>query len=62
MNIAPCAHGSVSLLNHYGGPTTDNEGVVALCINGTPSAVCDFGWSYEEASVACRAGGYSSYG
>ena len=61
-NIAPCTHGSVLILNHNGQPTTSDEGIVSLCVNGTWTAVCDFNWNYKEASVACSAAGYSSYG
>lgn len=61
--IAPCTHGSVTILDYNGRPIEDNEGIVAVCMNGVWSAICDNMWGFEDASVACsNIPGYSPYG
>ena len=66
---APCAEGSVRLVQSTGGLSTSTAGIVTLCnstaavpSNNNRYIVCDYGWSYEDASVACKSAGYSPYG
>ena len=33
-----------------------------VCVNGERGAVCDSGWNYDSARVACVSAGYSQYG
>ena len=63
MHAAPCIHGSVSLLDYTGAPTNSGSGIVALCMRGIWTAVCDYFWGFRAASVACRGfPGHSPYG
>ena len=52
----------VDLVTRSGFSTTSDYGVIRLC-NGTEQyLVCDNGWDYVDASVACKSAGYSPYG
>lgn len=42
--------------------STDLEGTVKVCINEGFVAVCDDGWSNQDAAVVCRQLGYSALG
>ena len=41
---------------------TDGRGILRVCVNGNRGAVCDSGWSYASAKIACTEAGYSPYG
>ena len=61
-HAAPCIDGSLSLLDYTAIPTTNREGILRICLNGTQGTVCDSEWGFEEASVACSALGFSPFG
>ena len=48
----------------YSKPGMDGllRGRVELCMNGSFGQVCDHNWTNQDASVACRGLGWSSYG
>ena len=48
----------------YSKPGMDGllRGRVELCMNGSFGQVCDRNWTNQDASVACRGLGWSSYG
>ena len=52
----------MQILGRYGRPSEDGEGVVRVCVNGERGAVCDSGWNYDSARVACVSAGYSQHG
>ena len=58
LNIEPCIDGEVRL----SGSSLDNTGRVELCVERTWTTLCDRSWDSNDASVACRQLGYSSYG
>lgn len=60
--LAPCPEGEVEIMDRYGKPSVTGEGVVRVCVNGERGAVCDSGWNYESARIACISAGYSEYG
>ena len=61
--IAPCAPGSVQLITSSGSISSTSSGVVRMCnSDGHYFLVCDSGWDYVDASVACKSVGYSPYG
>ena len=45
-----CTSGSVRLTDGL----ISTEGTVEVCYNGAWNSVCDSGWGYQEAFVACR--------
>ena len=51
----PCTDGDVRLVNG----TTDFNGQVEICYNKSYHAICDNGWSTEDAMVTCAKAGYS---
>ena len=53
-----CNHGEIRLV----GGTHSYEGNVEICINGIWSAICDSGWSTNDAIVACVQAGYPGGG
>ena len=53
-----CNNGDIRL---FGGQN-ELEGTVELCLEGTWGSVCDDGWGYYEARVACRNLGFSTQG
>ncbi len=59
---APCTSGDLSILDYSAGITNKGEGVIRICLNDTQGTICDEGWSYESASVACKSLGYSQFG
>ena len=61
-HVAPCTHGSVSLLDYSGTPILTKDGILRICLNKTQGTICDNSWGYRDASVACNALGYSPYG
>ena len=52
-----CANGALRLA----GGSVVGEGRVEICINETWGTICDDFWETNDASVACRALGYSRY-
>ena len=67
--IAPCTEGgSVELIQSSGSVSTSTSGIIRVCGNYsiTPSnnhqLICDYGWDFDDASVACKSTGYSPYG
>ena len=64
----PCVDGSVELIQSSGFVSTSTSGVVRVCksSNTTTSSsdqlICDYGWDFDDASVVCKAAGYSPYG
>ena len=53
-----CTSGSIRLVDG----SSDNEGLVQLCIDGIWGSICGSNWYYFNAEVACRQLGYSEYG
>ena len=53
-----CTHGQIRL----GGIRTSRSGRVEICVDGTWGTVCDDGWSYNDARVACRQLGFPTIG
>ncbi len=53
-----CIEGDVKL--DYG--SSDLEGTVKVCIDGSYQAICDDLWSTNDAAVICRGLGYSAIG
>ena len=66
--VAPCTIGSVDLIQYSGSVTTSTSGAVSVCFNSGSSSsnnyhlICDYGWDFTDAKVACVAAGYSPYG
>ena len=67
--LAPCDEGSVKLIQSDRSMSSSASGIITLCgssltTNTTNNLylICDYGWGYEEASVACKSLGYSPYG
>lgn len=60
-NVDRCRHGEVAIKKKSISP---DESVVIpkICINSSWKTVCDWNWSYTDATVACRHSGASSYG
>ena len=57
-----CVSGEVDLVTSSGASSILAHGVISLC-NGTERyIICEGGWSYENAKVACKSAGYSPYG
>ena len=54
----PCDENDVRMVNS----TSEYEGRIEVCSNGTWHPVCDEFWSNEDARVVCRQLGYSSVG
>ena len=53
----------MQLVTSSGSISSTSSGVVRLCNNdGHYILVCDEGWDYVDASVACKSAGYSPYG
>ena len=53
-----CTHGQIRLR----GRSTSRSGRVEICVDGTWGTVCDDGWSYNDARVACRQLGFPTLG
>ena len=49
-------------MSSRGSDTRVSSGIIRLCVNRERGVVCDQGWDYADASVACRQAGYSQYG
>ena len=66
--VAPCTIGSVDLIQSSGSVTTSTSGAVRVCFDSGSSTnsdhqlICDYGWDFDDARVACMAAGYSPYG
>ena len=60
---APCeGEGFVDLITSSGTLSSTARGLIRVCVDGNKGTVCDYGWGFADAAVACRAGGYSPYG
>ena len=60
---APCEdEGQVDLITSSGSISSTGIGVVNVCVNRSKGTVCEHGWGFAEASVTCKAAGYSHYG
>ena len=53
-----CTHGQIQLRGGW----TSREGRVEICVDGTWGTVCDDGWNYNDARVACRQLGFPTLG
>ncbi len=53
-----CTFGDMRLV----GGDDKYEGRVEICVSGEWGSVCDEGWSFTDARVACRQLGYSDTG
>ena len=66
--VAPCVYGSVDLIQSSGAVSTSSSGTIRLCVNSSSSTsnnhqlICDYGWDFDDARVACTSLGYSPYG
>ena len=58
LNPANCTDGHLRLR----GGTTPRQGRVEMCYEGQWGTVCDDLWGTNDAKVACRQLGFSSYG
>ena len=63
LHAEPC-DGSAELLSYYGSPVTGfpASGIVSVCYQSSEYLVCDDGWDFADAKVACRSAGLSPYG
>lgn len=61
----PC-DGSAELVSYYGSVITSTgspvSGIVRVCYQSSQYLVCDYGWDFAAAKVACRSAGLSPYG
>ena len=67
--IDPCvAEGSVELIQSSGSVSTSTSGIIRVCSNDSTTLsnnyhlICDYGWDFDDARVACKSMGYSPYG
>ena len=67
--IAPCVDGgSVELIQSSGSVSTSTSGIIRICSNDSTTLsnnyqlICDYGWDFNDARVACKSIGYSPYG
>ena len=61
--VAPCeGEGFVDLITSSGILSSTARGLVRVCVDGNKGTICDNGWGFADADVACRAAGYSPYG
>lgn len=66
--IVPCVDGSVELIQSSGSLSTSTSGIIRVCSNNSNTAtnnhqlICDYGWNFDDARVACKSTGYSPYG
>ena len=60
--------GSVELIQYSGSVSTSTSGIIRVCSNSSITAsnnhqlICDYGWDFDDARVACKSAGYSPYG
>ncbi|CAI8006305.1 Deleted in malignant brain tumors 1 protein, partial [Geodia barretti] len=54
VSVQQCSEGSVRLING----TTENEGIVHICIDGQWNTACSRGWDIAEILVTCRELGF----
>ena len=60
---APCeGEGLVDLITSSSTLSSTASGLIRVCVDGNKGTVCDYGWGFADAVVACRAAGYSPYG
>ena len=66
--VASCTIGSVDLIRSSGSVSTSSSGIVRVCFDSSSNTsnshqlICDYGWDFDNARVACMAAGYSPYG
>ena len=66
--VASCTFGSVDLIQSSGSVSTSSSGIVRGCFDSSSNTsnshrlICDYGWDFDDARVACMAAGYSPYG